>query len=151
MTANPLARILDGKALAAHIRADLATKTQALKAKHGITPGIAVLLVGEDPASQIYVRNKGETTLRAGGRTLHLEAAAYANRVHGFIYLRPTAPVLTIRGVFPGFRYAQTDAQLRGAELTTSWTPFAQERRTPRSQASSASTRATAAAYGLCV
>ena len=77
------ARILDGKALAAHIRADLATKTQALKAKHGITPGIAVLLVGEDPASQIYVRNKAKAATEVGfyAREVKLPATASEREV----------------------------------------------------------------------
>jgi methylenetetrahydrofolate dehydrogenase (NADP+)/methenyltetrahydrofolate cyclohydrolase len=44
----------------------VAEDVKALKADHGVTPGLAVVLVGEDPASQVYVRNKGEQTLAAG-------------------------------------------------------------------------------------
>ena len=51
------AKIIDGKALAASVRADLANRVEALVAK-GHRPGLAVVLVGEDPASQVYVRNK---------------------------------------------------------------------------------------------
>ncbi len=60
------ARIIDGKAFAADLRARVAEDVAALKADHGLTPGLAVVLVGEDPASQVYVRNKGEQTLAAG-------------------------------------------------------------------------------------
>jgi len=60
------ARIIDGKAFAADLRARIAEEVAALKANHGLTPGLAVVLVGEDPASQVYVRNKGEQTLAAG-------------------------------------------------------------------------------------
>ena len=89
----------------------------------GVHHGSAQYELGD--AGLAAERSQGlEATLRYGARTLQLEAAGYANRVSGFIYLRPTAPVFTIRGVFPGFRYAQTDAQLRGAELTASWSPM---------------------------
>ena len=60
------ARIIDGKAFAADLRARIAEEVAVLKADHGLTPGLAVVLVGEDPASQVYVRNKGEQTLAAG-------------------------------------------------------------------------------------
>ena len=60
------AEIIDGKAFAAGLRGRVAEKVAELKAGHGITPGLAVVLVGEDPASQVYVRNKGRQTLEAG-------------------------------------------------------------------------------------
>lgn len=60
------ARIIDGKAFAADLRARIGEEVAMLKAEHGVTPGLAVVLVGEDPASQVYVRNKGEQTLAAG-------------------------------------------------------------------------------------
>jgi methylenetetrahydrofolate dehydrogenase (NADP+)/methenyltetrahydrofolate cyclohydrolase len=59
------AQIIDGKAFAAKVREDVAAQVAVLKAG-GVTPGLAVVLVGEDPASQVYVRNKGEQTLAAG-------------------------------------------------------------------------------------
>lgn len=58
--------LIDGKAIAAGIREDVAKEVAALKSEHGFTPGLAVVLVGEDPASQIYVRNKGKMTEEAG-------------------------------------------------------------------------------------
>ena len=57
---------IDGKAFAARIRAQVADHVAALKADHGITPGLAVVLVGEDPASQVYVRSKGKQTVEVG-------------------------------------------------------------------------------------
>ena len=61
-----MARIIDGKAFAATVRGHVAGHVARLKADHGITPGLAVVLVGEDPASQVYVRNKGLQTVEAG-------------------------------------------------------------------------------------
>jgi len=63
------ARIIDGKAIAESLRARVAAKTAWLKSNHGLTPGLAVVLVGEDPASQVYVRNKGLATEAAGMRS----------------------------------------------------------------------------------
>jgi len=60
------AKIIDGKATAAALRAAVGERVAELKAKHGVTPGLAVVLVGEDPASQVYVRNKNEQTKQAG-------------------------------------------------------------------------------------
>jgi methylenetetrahydrofolate dehydrogenase (NADP+)/methenyltetrahydrofolate cyclohydrolase len=59
-------KIIDGKAFAEKIRARIAAQVATLKAQHGFTPGLAVVLVGEDPASKVYVRNKGEQTKAAG-------------------------------------------------------------------------------------
>lgn len=60
------AKIIDGKAFAAGVREKVAAYVARLKAEHDLTPGLAVVLVGEDPASQVYVRNKGKQTLEAG-------------------------------------------------------------------------------------
>ena len=60
------ARIIDGKAFAAGLRERVAAEVAALKAQKGLQPGLAVVLVGEDAASQVYVRNKGQQTLEAG-------------------------------------------------------------------------------------
>ncbi len=57
------AMIIDGKVSAAKVRGQVADKVAALKAGHGIVPGLAVVLVGEDPASRVYVKNKGVQTL----------------------------------------------------------------------------------------
>lgn len=59
-------KIIDGKAFAEKLRRKIAEQVTFLKEKHGFTPGLAVVLVGEDPASKVYVRNKGEQTKAAG-------------------------------------------------------------------------------------
>ncbi len=60
------AMIIDGKAFAAKVREGVAAKVAVLQAEHGLTPGLTVVLVGDDPASQVYVRNKGKHTREAG-------------------------------------------------------------------------------------
>jgi len=59
-------KIIDGKAFAARLRGRVADAVAKLKGKHGLTPGLAVVLVGADPASQIYVRSKGRQTEETG-------------------------------------------------------------------------------------
>jgi methylenetetrahydrofolate dehydrogenase (NADP+)/methenyltetrahydrofolate cyclohydrolase len=60
------ATVIDGKAFAARVRAQVAAHVARLRDEHGLVPGLAVVLVGEDPASQVYVRNKGTQTVEAG-------------------------------------------------------------------------------------
>ncbi|WP_333714044.1 bifunctional methylenetetrahydrofolate dehydrogenase/methenyltetrahydrofolate cyclohydrolase FolD [Yoonia sp.] len=60
------ATVIDGKAFAAKVRGQVADGVAKLKEAHGITPGLAVVLVGEDPASQVYVRSKGKMTVEVG-------------------------------------------------------------------------------------
>ena len=60
------AHVLDGREFSARVRGRVAEGVRVLKEEHGITPGLAVVLVGEDPASQVYVRSKGEKTVEAG-------------------------------------------------------------------------------------
>ena len=60
------AQIIDGKAFAAKVRGQVAEHVTRIKEENGITPGLAVGLVGEDPASQVYVRSKGKQTVEAG-------------------------------------------------------------------------------------
>ncbi|MGI9369814.1 MAG: bifunctional methylenetetrahydrofolate dehydrogenase/methenyltetrahydrofolate cyclohydrolase FolD [Ruegeria sp.] len=61
-----VAQVIDGKAFAAKVRAQVADQVARLKEANGITPGLAVVLVGEDPASQVYVRSKGKQTVEVG-------------------------------------------------------------------------------------
>ena len=63
---EPTAKIIDGRAFSANLRARIAEQVAKLKSDHNLTPGLAVVLVGEDPASQIYVRNKNRQTIEAG-------------------------------------------------------------------------------------
>ena len=60
------ADLIDGKSFAAALRGRIATAVAAMKAGHGLTPGLAVVLVGEDPASAVYVRSKGRMTAEVG-------------------------------------------------------------------------------------
>ncbi len=71
-----MATIIDGKALAAQLRMTLGEATARLRKEHQLTPGLAVVLVGEDPASQIYVRNKGRQTEEAGMRSFQHRLSA---------------------------------------------------------------------------
>jgi methylenetetrahydrofolate dehydrogenase (NADP+)/methenyltetrahydrofolate cyclohydrolase len=64
------ARIIDGKAIGARVRARIAGQTSAVAADHGYTPGLAVVLAGNDPASEVYVRNKQRATEEAGMRSI---------------------------------------------------------------------------------
>ena len=60
------AQLIDGKAFAAQVRGQVSEHVARLKQDHGIVPGLAVVLVGEDPASQVYVRSKGKQTVEVG-------------------------------------------------------------------------------------
>ena len=60
------AKLIDGRAAADSLRSQVASEVADLKGRFGVTPGLAVVLVGEDPASQVYVRSKGEQSLAAG-------------------------------------------------------------------------------------
>ncbi len=59
-------KLIDGKAFAEKLRADIARRVEKLKMDKGITPGLAVVLVGNDPASEVYVKNKARQTKEAG-------------------------------------------------------------------------------------
>lgn len=60
------ARIIEGLPVAERLRAEVAAEVARLRAEHGLQPGLAVVLVGDDPASQVYVKSKGEQSLAAG-------------------------------------------------------------------------------------
>lgn len=60
------ARIIDGKAIAAEIRSEIKEQTAALKERRGVVPGLAAVIVGDDPASRIYVNNKRKACAEAG-------------------------------------------------------------------------------------
>ena len=60
------AELIDGKRIAADVRAEVADEVVELKAGHGVTPGLAVVLVGDDPASAVYVRSKQQAATEAG-------------------------------------------------------------------------------------
>lgn len=101
------AEIIDGKAIAAALRADIARRVATLKSRHGVTPGLAVVLVGENAASEVYVRNKGRQTLEVGMTSFEhrlpataseadvLAIVAHLNadpKVHGILVQLPLPP-----------------------------------------------------------
>ena len=70
------ADLIDGKEFAQRVRDAVAADVANLKADHGLTPGLAVVIVGEDPASQVYVRNKVRQTSEVGMNSFHFEMGA---------------------------------------------------------------------------
>lgn len=64
-----MAILIDGKALAAKLQGELAEKTARLTEEAGVVPGLVVIIVGENPASQVYVRNKERSAIAAGFRS----------------------------------------------------------------------------------
>lgn len=72
------ASLIDGKSIAADLREKVARAAARLAAEHNVTPGLAVVLVGDDPASHVYVRNKGIATKKAGMRSIEHRLSADA-------------------------------------------------------------------------
>jgi len=72
------ATIIDGKKVAASLRAKVAAEAARLKSAHGLIPGLATVLVGDDPASEVYIRNKGKTAEKLGYKSLHFGLPANA-------------------------------------------------------------------------
>lgn len=70
------AKVIDGKAFAATVRAQVQVQVAKLREEHGLQPGLAVVLVGEDPASQVYVRNKHASTIEVGMASFEHRRAA---------------------------------------------------------------------------
>jgi methylenetetrahydrofolate dehydrogenase (NADP+)/methenyltetrahydrofolate cyclohydrolase len=108
------ARIIDGKAIAAELRAEIAQAVGRLTAAHGLAPGLAVVLVGHDPASEVYVRNKSQSVQEAGMRafdhrlpadTSEAELLALVARlnadaaVHGILVQLPLPPQIDAQKV----------------------------------------------------
>ncbi|MES1196929.1 MAG: tetrahydrofolate dehydrogenase/cyclohydrolase catalytic domain-containing protein, partial [Steroidobacter sp.] len=70
------AKLIDGTAAAARLRQLIAKRVTEINAQLGRVPGLAVVLVGDDPASQVYVRNKGKATVEVGMRSIEHKLAA---------------------------------------------------------------------------
>ena len=68
--------VIDGKASAAKLREKIAAAAARLKSEHGLVPGLATVLVGNDPASEVYVRNKGKTAEAIGFKSVHVALPA---------------------------------------------------------------------------
>ncbi len=90
------ALIINGKAFAASVREKVAEHVARLKNEHGITPGLAVVLVGEDPASQVYVRSKGKQTVEVGMNSYahKLDASTSEDALLGLIEKLNNDPVV---------------------------------------------------------
>ena len=108
------ARIIDGKAVAARLRGEVAEVIRSLETSHDLTPGLAVVLVGEDPASQVYVRNKEAAAAEAGVRSISKRLPASTTqdalldliwtlnadpRVHGILVQLPLPPHIDERAI----------------------------------------------------
>ena len=108
------AKIIDGKAIAAEVRRSVAAEVEQMKREAGITPGLAVVLVGEDPASQVYVRNKARQTTEAGMKSFEHRLNALTSEaellrlidelnrskdVHGILVQLPLPPQIDTRKV----------------------------------------------------
>ncbi len=90
------ARLIDGKAFAAEVRGRIAVEVAGLARDHGLVPGLAVVLVGEDPASQVYVRSKGVQTREAGMASFEhrLPADTDAATLHALVTRLNADPVV---------------------------------------------------------
>lgn len=108
------AQVIDGKAIAAEVRRTVAADADKLKREAGVVPGLAVVLVGEDPASQVYVRNKARQTVEAGMRSFEhklpastsepdllklIDGLNRSEEVHGILVQLPLPPQIESRKV----------------------------------------------------
>ena len=97
------ARVIDGKAFAEGLRARIADEVQRLIKTHGLQPGLAVVLVGEDTGSQIYVRQKGEQTLAVGMHSVTHRLAADTSEADLLALVRQLNADPTIHGILVQF------------------------------------------------
>ncbi|MBC8339787.1 MAG: bifunctional methylenetetrahydrofolate dehydrogenase/methenyltetrahydrofolate cyclohydrolase FolD [Rhodospirillales bacterium] len=142
------AQIIDGKAFAARLRERVAAAVAKIKDQHGFTPSLTVVLVGEDPASQVYVRNKGKQTEEAGmgTDTIRLDADTPEqdvldlieklnndDSVHGILVQLPVPDQIdeakVIAAINPdkdvdGFHVVNVGRLWTGAEAPVPCTPF---------------------------
>jgi methylenetetrahydrofolate dehydrogenase (NADP+)/methenyltetrahydrofolate cyclohydrolase len=142
------ARVIDGKAVAAKLREEYKGRIARLQAQHGLTPGLTVILVGEDPASQVYVRNKIRDCAEVGIRSTLIELpAATAEvellaridglnadaRVHGILIQLPLPKHVEIRKVLErisvdkdvdGFHLYNVGGLMTGNQVFPPCTPY---------------------------
>jgi methylenetetrahydrofolate dehydrogenase (NADP+)/methenyltetrahydrofolate cyclohydrolase len=97
------ARIIDGKAFAAGLRARIAVETARLQLQSGLTPGLAVMLVGEDPASDIYVRSKGSDARECGFRALEFRLPHAAREAEVLSRIRVLNDDPSVHGILVQF------------------------------------------------
>ena len=146
-TTSTVAKVIDGKQAAADLRSEIAQGVRTMQRTHGVTPGLAVVLVGEDPASQVYVRNKGQQAREAGMNSFvhRLPAAATQEQllalvaglnrdaeVHGILVQLPLPPQIDEAAVLnlidpgkdvDGFHPSNVGALVTGADCLVPCTP----------------------------
>jgi methylenetetrahydrofolate dehydrogenase (NADP+)/methenyltetrahydrofolate cyclohydrolase len=93
------ATVIDGKASAAKLREKLIAAAAALKGAHGIVPGLATVLVGSDPASEIYIRNKGRTAEAIGFKSLHRTLPADAPEADVLAHVKTLNDDKSVHGI----------------------------------------------------
>jgi len=93
------ARVIDGKAVAARVREQVAREVAQLHAERGVQPGLATVLVGDDPASQVYVRNKRAACEAAGMRSIHCELGGDATQAELADTVRALAEDEAVHGI----------------------------------------------------
>ncbi len=108
------AKIIDGKAIAAKLRAEYHVRVDQLKSKHGVTPGLAVILVGDNPASRAYVKTKIKACQEAGiwselielpsqaseaALLEHIHALNQNPSIHGILVQLPLPPHIRVASV----------------------------------------------------
>tara|TARA_R110000868_G_scaffold35423_4_gene127002 strand:- start:3223 stop:4128 length:906 start_codon:yes stop_codon:yes gene_type:complete len=108
------AQLIDGKVLAPELKARVAAAVAELKAAHGLTPGLGVVLVGNDPASEVYVRNKHLATIEAGMNSFEYKMPATSTQaevlakvaelnanpdIHGFLVQFPVPDQISQQAV----------------------------------------------------
>jgi methylenetetrahydrofolate dehydrogenase (NADP+)/methenyltetrahydrofolate cyclohydrolase len=97
------ARIIDGKAAAARLRARIADEAAKLKAAHGVVPGLAVVLVGNDPASDVYVRSKGNDARECGFHALEFRLPDETTEADVLARVRALNADPTVHGILVQF------------------------------------------------
>ncbi len=93
------ASVIDGKRIAAQLKTRLAEETARLKAKHGLVPGLATVLVGDDPASEVYVRNKNKTAEALGFKSVHHHLPADASEAEVLQLVRALNDDASVHGI----------------------------------------------------
>lgn len=93
------ATVIDGKASAAKLREKIAAYTADLKAKHNLQPGLATVLVGKDPASEVYVRNKRKTAEAIGFKSVHVELPADVAQAELLSHVKALCADTSVHGI----------------------------------------------------
>ena len=93
------ATIIDGKAVAAKLRARIAEEAARLKEAHGLVQGLATVLVGNDPASEVYVRNKGKTAQKLGFKSVNVALAEDASEADVLAHVRQLNEDSSVHGI----------------------------------------------------